>query len=329
MKNLPTHKSSQTMSGLKNLLLIIFTCSLIACDLTPKPEKTNSLANTGVFSANLSENYALIGTLEGYGELWRTKGKPTLIHQWKHTDENSGIIATDISSDEEYAVTAEKNSIAWWRISDGTLLSVWSLPDIFSISLSPDGQFALVGLADKAIYLALEYGKTLYSFDHQDTVLTTDLSDSGNYAITGSEDKTAKLWDLSSGELKHTWQHRNKLSTVALSHDDRYALSNAALSQTKIWKISNGKLHKEIGPRLITLSAAKFSDNNKFLLIGHTTERIDLWKVKTGKLVKFWRPKKEADWRPTAATILSLEFTANSKKFYSFATSGFLQKWRI
>jgi WD40 repeat protein len=316
------------MHRLKYLSIIALTFLLPACDQTPKPEKTTLLAANGVFSASLSENYALLGTMEGYGELWETKGKPSLIHQWKHTDEDNGIIATDISIGEEYAITAEKNSIAWWRISDGILLSVWSLPDISSISISPDGQFALVGLADKAIYLALEYGKTLFSFDHTDRVLSTDISDSGIYALTGSEDKTAKLWQLSNGELKYTWQHRNKLSTVALSHHDKYALTNAALSQTHIWKLSNGELYKEIGPKLLTLSSAEFSENDKFVLIGHTTQRIDIWKVNTGKLIKFWRPKKEAEWRPTAATILSLGFTANSKKFYSIATNGFLQKWR-
>lgn len=315
------------MNRLNFLLPIVFSCFLSACDQTPRPEKTAPLAR-GLFSANLSQNYALLGTMEGFGELWDIKGKPSLIHQWKHTDENKGIIATDISPSEEYAITAEKDSIAWWRISDGILLAVWGLADIKSISISPDGQFALIGLPDKAIYFALEYGRTLYAFAHDDSVLTSDISASGLYALTGSEDHTAKLWDLSTGELKYTWQHRNKLSTVAISQNDKYALTNAALSQTRLWKISNGKVRKEIGPKLLTLTAAKFSKNNKYLLTGHSTQRIDLWDVKSGKLLKFWRPKKDAEWRPTAATILSLNFTANSKKFYSITTNGFLQKWR-
>ena len=39
------------------------------------------------------------------------------------------------------------------------------------------------------------------------------------------------------------------------------------------------------------------------------------------------RPMLPLD-RPTAATILSLKFTANDKQFYSIATNGFMQKWR-
>ncbi len=312
---------------LKPLLIIVCVYFLTGCDQTPKPQKTFSLASS-LFSATLSENYALLGTVDGYAELWDTKGKASLIHKWKHTDENNGVIASDISPDEAFAITAEKNSIAWWRIADGTLLSVWSLADISTLKISPDGQFALIGLPDKAIYLALQYGKTLYAFAHDDRISTVDISDSGKYALTGSDDQTAKLWDLSAGELKHTWKHHNKLSIVALSKDDKYALTNAALSQTRLWKTSNGKMHKEIGPRLITLSAAEFSKNTKSLLTGHTTQRIDLWKVNSGKLMTFWRPKKEAHWRPTAATIQSLKFTSNDKKFYSIASSGIFQKWK-
>ena len=317
------------MPNTKFLFILILSSFLEACDQTPKAEKTISLAENGVFSASLSEEYALLGTTPGFGELWKIKGKPTLIHQWKHTDENNGIIANDISTNEEFAITAEKNSIAWWRISDGTLLSVWSLPDISSVSISPDGQYALIGLPDKAIYLALKVGKTLYKFDHKDRVVSTDISNSGLYAMTGSDDKTAKLWDLSTGSLKYNWEHKNKLSKVALSNDDKYALTNAALSQIRLWKLSTGKIHKKIGHDVVTLSSAKFSGNNsKYLIVGHLTQRIELWKVNSGKLLKFWRPKKDNNLTPSSATILSLRFTNNNKKFYSFASNGFLQRWR-
>lgn len=308
--------------------ILILCASLVACNQTQKAEKTIPLADNGVFSASLSDGYALLGTTAGYGELWKIKGKPALIHQWKHTDEGNGVIASDITASEDFAVTAEKNSIAWWRISDGTLLSVWSLPNINSLSISPDGQYALVGLSDKAIYLALKEGKTLYSFAHSDRVLTTDISESGLFAITGSDDKTAKLWDLSTGQLKYDWEHKNKLSTVALSPDDKYALTDAALSHTQLWKLSTGKLHKKIGVNIITLSSAKFSNNGRQLLVGHISQRIELWKVNTGKLIKYWRPKKGGGLTPSAATILSLNFTANDKKFYSFSSNGFLQRWR-
>ncbi len=299
---------------------------LPACDNTPKPEKTITLAPEGLFSAALSKQYALIGTSKSNAELWQLKPKK-LLHSWQHTDENNGIIALDISDNEQYAITAERNSIGWWRISDGKLLTIWSLPGITHVSLSADGDFALIGLQDKAIYFALQYGKTLYAFPHQDSITATALSANGQYALTGSNDGEAKLWGLSTGELIHSWKHSTKLSTVALSADGKYALTNAALGLTQIWKTQKGKVFKQIGPKLLTLTAARFSHNSKYLITARTAQRIDLWRVKTGKNIKYWRLVTGEEW-PSAATILALSFTNNEKKFYSITSKGILQRWR-
>lgn len=305
------------------VLLLLF-CS--ACERTPKPETTIQLASDGVFSAALSKNFALLSRTEGAAELWKLKPK-SLLHTWQHTETNNGIVNVAISGNEQYAVTAERDSLAWWRISDGALLNVWSLPGIQSLSLSVDGQFALIGLNDKAVYYALAYGRTIYAFAHDNTVLATDLSSDGQFALTGSEDKSAKLWDLSDGTLKYTWPHQNQLSIVAISPDNKYALTNAALSNVNLWRLKSGKHFRTIGPDLVTLSAAKFSTNSKYLATGRTSQRIDLWDMRTGNLMKYWRPKKEDNWRPTAATILSLAFVNNDKKLISVSTNGYLQRW--
>ncbi len=316
-----------TAFKLERVFLLFSLIWIFGCDLSDKPIKTTVLAENGLFSARLSKSYALIGTLEGYAELWTLVPKG-LLHKWKHTDSDDGVLAVDIADNEEYAVTAERNSIAWWRISDGVLLSVWSLPDIHSVSLSNDGQFALVGLSDKAIYLSLKQGLTRYAFEHSEPVVATALSISGEFAVTGSEDHSVKLWKLSDGSLEQHWPLDNQVSAVSISDNDKYVATNAALSQTKIWKASNGKLHKNIGPKRITVSSMRFSDNGKYLLTGLISRRIELWSVRSGELLKFWRPKKVDAWRPSAASILSFSFTGRDKKFYSIAANGYLQKWR-
>lgn len=312
---------------LKNLIVIGFCLLLFACDNSPKAEKTITLAPDGLFSAALSEHYALLGTAKGNAELWQLNPKK-LVHNWQHTDDKNGIISLALSEREEYAITAERDSIAWWRISDGALLNVWSLPGITSVSLSAEGNFALIGLQDKAIYFALEYGKTLYAFPHQDAISATALSVTGNYALTGSNDGEAKLWDLSTGKVKYTWKNQTKLSILALSRDGKFALTNASLGLTQIWNTSNGKLFKKIGPNLMTLSSARYSNNGKYLITGKISQRIDLWRVKTGNVLKYWRPITGDAWRPSAATILALSYTSNEKKIYSISSKGILQRWK-
>jgi len=315
------------MSAIKYFFALIFYLALLGCDNSIKAQKTIALAPEGLFSAALSENYALLGTAKGNAELWQLKPQK-LIHEWQHTDDKNGIIALAISAGEDYAVTAERDSIAWWRMSDGTLLTVWSLPGISSVSLSPKGDFALIGLPDKAVYFALQYGKTLYAFTHQKAISVSTISDSGKYALTGSNDGEAKLWDLTTGELKHAWQHQTKISAATISNDDKFALTNASLGAAKLWKIDDGQLFKQFGPDLMTLSSAIFSHNGKYLLTGRTSQSINLWQVKTAKTIKSWRPDTGDSSRASAASILALSFTDNDKKFYSISSKGILQRWR-
>ncbi len=186
----------------------------------------------------------------------------------------------------------------------------------------------MIGLEDKAIYLSLAQGTTRFAFPHDDLVTHTALSLSGKYAATGSKDKSAKLWDLETGKLLHQWQHNNELSTLAFSKHDRYLLTNAALAKTRLWKLPSGKLFKQLPPERLTLMSATFSNNDKYLLTGWVASRIDLWAVRKGQRKKFWRTKKNDNWRPAAASVLALHFAKNNKKFYSISSNGYLQRWR-
>ncbi len=315
------------MNNAFSLLLIFSILLLSACDLTPNPKRTYPLSPEGFYSASLSSHYALTGNVRGNAELWQLKPK-NLLYTWQHTDEKNGILYTAISDDEQYALTAEKESLAWWRLSDGVLMNVWYLPNIHSITLSADGQFALIGLEDKAIYYSLRQGRTKFSFQHASSVTQTDISVSNQLALTGSSDETAKLWNLKTGELKFTWPHRSKLSIVKISPNDKYALTNEGLGSIRLWKTQTGKLYRQLGSNLITLSSAAFTKNSRYLIAGQVSQRIDLWNIKTGKLIKYWRPKKESIWMPTAATILALGFSEDDRQFYSIASNGYLQLWR-
>jgi len=314
---------------MKLSLLTPFLCALLlnACENTPDAKRTYQLSSDGFISASLSENFALLGNVRGYAELWQLKPKQ-LIHTWQHTDEKNGVLYSAISDNEKYAITAEKESLAWWRLSDGALMNVWYLPGIHSVSLSVDGKFALIGLPDKAIYYSLMHGKTRFAFPHDKAITQVDISQSNRLAITGSMDYTAKLWNLKDGKLLYTWQHQSNLSNVAISPDDKYALSNEGLGTARLWRVQSGKLYKQLGNDLVTLTSSSFSTDSLLLTTGHVASRIDLWDIKKGKRLEYWRPKKLDDWKPSAASILAVKFTNNDKEIISVASNGYLQLWK-
>ena len=109
----------------------------------------------------------------------------------------------------------------------------------------------------------------------------------------------------------------------------KYAITNPALGQTNVWNTTTGKLKQSIGPSLLTISAADFSQNQAFLATGRTSQRIDMWKLKNGQDMQQWKPKKQNIWRPSASTILALKFINDGKKLLSASSNGYVQMWKI
>ena len=256
--------------------------------------------------------------------------KNAVLYSWHHNEDRSdGIIAAAISENEKYALTAQREALVWWRILDGRNMRAWKMPAIQSLCISKDGQFAVIGLREKAIYFALGNGKALLEFEHSAPVNACDLSSDGRYALTGSRDKSAKLWRLSDGKKLRTFNHRFEIAALALDPKNRYVLTNEALGQTRLWSIESGKLKKVIGPPQMTLSVARFSPDGRYLATGHVSEGIDLWEVKSGKRRRHWNPDSPAHWPPAAASISALSFANQGKYLLSALSRGSVQLWKI
>jgi len=64
----------------------------------------------------------------------------------------------------------------------------------------------------------------------------------GRYLISGSMDKTAKLWDVQTGTMMRTFAgHIGAIRSVAISNDGRYLLTGSQDLTIRLWEISSGK----------------------------------------------------------------------------------------
>ena len=60
---------------------------------------------------------------------------------------------------------------------------------------------------------------------HTDLIESIAISSNNKYIITGSYDKTAKIWDLKTGRLLYTLDHTGVVTEVAISNDGHYIVT--------------------------------------------------------------------------------------------------------
>ncbi len=63
------------------------------------------------------------------------------------------------------------------------------------------------------------------------------------YIISGSEDKSIKIWERETGrEIKTLKGHSHMVTSVAFSKDDKYIISGSWDNSIKIWEQETGSV---------------------------------------------------------------------------------------
>jgi WD40 repeat protein len=98
--------------------------------------------------------------------------------------------------------------------------------------------------SSKSSYIYLRSGRELGTlFGHTDGVTGVALSGDERLAVSGSWNKTLKVWDVSSGrELRSLTGHTQVVPGAALSADGRLAVSSSWDQTLKVWEVASGAM---------------------------------------------------------------------------------------
>lgn len=193
-----------------------------------------------------------------------------------------------------------------WRVSDAALIRTFTLTyhgsGVNSVALSPDGQFAAIGLQ--------AYNQNLDLFRVNDAALiagrisahsngTTSLafSPNGQLLASGGRDGTAKLWHVPDMSLVQTLNsgagYRPRIFAVSFSPDGQL-LAIGGQAGVLIFRVSDGALVATPSGAASTLSLA-FSPDGQILAAGsNATDQygqcvdcsIKLWRMSDGALIR-------------------------------------------
>jgi WD40 repeat protein len=81
---------------------------------------------------------------------------------------------------------------------------------------------------------------------HTDSVYTVAVTFDGRHVVSGSRDRTLRVWDLATGKTKKTLHgHTSPVTEVAVTPDGRHMVSSCSWNDTlRVWDLATGETKK-------------------------------------------------------------------------------------
>jgi WD domain, G-beta repeat len=126
---------------------------------------------------------------------------------------------------------------------------------------------------------------------HSSFVNSLAISPDGKILVSGSWDKTIKVWELETGELIGTLTgHSDRVNSVAISWNGKMLASGSSDETIKFWNLLNGELLCTFPGHSMEVNSVAISPNGQIIAsCGGSDNTIKLWNLRTGQLLRTLR----------------------------------------
>jgi hypothetical protein len=157
---------------------------------------------------------------------------------------------------------------------------------------------------------------------HSEPILAVAISADGKHALSGGEDRTMRLWEVSSGrELQRFEGHQAAVAGVAFSLDGRRAVSASHDRTLRLWDVESGKELRRLIGHTDKVASVAFSADGRRLLSAGQDRTIRLWDADTGQEL--------AAFIGHTGKISAVAFSPDSKLGLSASHDGTVRIWDL
>jgi len=205
------------------------------------------------------------------------------------------VVASAFAADGALAAASGTNLVHLWRIDDGSPIGsapIKSTDRVRALAFAAHGrEFALTAGRRVSVH-ACEDGRELAAGAHGHDVVAIAFDAAGSRLLSGSRDRTARLWQLEAGADGRTTAmreaatlvgHQGPVEHVAFDHGDQFALTGtgAGAGELRVYDVGVGRtpsgtaMHRyEAGP---SIEAAEFTADGRSALAVAGSNRALVW----------------------------------------------------
>jgi WD40 repeat protein len=199
-----------------------------------------------------------------------------------------------IMPDEKKLLAASDWEIKIIDIKTGLVIKSWQEDSIKSpcsaLKVSTDGKYALIGRDDgNTDIIDLESGEEcIWLWDkHEKMVSSISVFKDNSKVITGSSDKTLKIWDTLTGECLDTLTgHEDEISCIVVSDEGNKIVSGSWDHTLKLWDTSSGKCIRTFRGHSNHVCSIVITQDGKHAISGSADNDIRIWDLEKGDCLR-------------------------------------------
>jgi WD40 repeat protein len=108
----------------------------------------------------------------------------------------------------------------------------------------------------------------------------------GRFAVSASEDRTLKVWDLGTGQARRSLKgHTSRVYCVAVTADGRFAVSASEDRTLKVWDLGTGQARRNLEGHTAEVSGVAVTADGRFSVSSSLDKTLKVWDLATGKTI--------------------------------------------
>ena len=250
------------------------------------------------------------GSEDGTIKIWDIDKNKCLYTICEHVADIWGI---SFSPDGQlFASGSYDKTIKIWRLDQKIYIHNLKGYDdqIGTVTFNPEGSL-LATAGESAVEIwDVASGNRLYILEeeeHKGRVKSVAFSPDCQLLVSGSTDKTIKIWDLHKRQLiRNLTGHDASVVSVAFSPDGEKIVSSACERTIRIWNVDDGKCIQELAGHQNWVWSVTFSPDGQFIASASQDESIILWDNAGKNLARMLAKRPLEGMQITGATGLTM-----------------------
>src|ERR1035441_883357 len=160
--------------------------------------------------------------------------------------------------------------------------------------------------------------KPYLQLGHADHIDAVAFSPDGKFLVTGSRDRTARVWDVASGREIRRFEDSDWVKFVAFLPDGRAVLTGSRHA-VRLWDVATGREVRRF--ELKAPNCVALAPDGRFILTGGSDNTARLWDLTTGQEVERFEGHSDE--------VIAVAFAPDGRSALTGSKDATLRLWEI